>query len=87
MGQHRVAFTPWEVEAARRQELVKADFRDSTRARRGRLGVSTGATFGIVDRLTSRISIGARSLTHQAADDVGGTDPCRSAAGVLKPGC
>ena len=87
MGQHRVAVTPWEVEAARRQELVKADFRDSARARRGRLGIRAGATLGIVDRLTSRIATGAHRMTEPAGDEVASADPCRSPAGALKPGC
>jgi hypothetical protein len=86
MGQHRDAFTPWEVEAARRQEVVKADFRESARARRGGLGVISGTTLGIVDRFASRIASGARRLTKPAPDEVAKPDQCRPAAGALKPG-
>jgi hypothetical protein len=87
MGQHRLAVTAWEVEAARRREVVKADFRDSARARRARLGLRGGAPLGIVDRVASWVATAARRSRDEAADQVERTDPCRPAAGALKPGC
>jgi hypothetical protein len=87
MSQHRIAVTPWEVEAERRREVVKADFQDSARSRRGGLGVRAGATLGIVDRLTSWVAASPSRSRDEAADQVGRSDPCRPATGALKPGC
>jgi hypothetical protein len=86
MGQHRLAVTAWEAEAARRREVVKADFADSARARRARMGIHAGST-GIIDRLAGLFATAARGFTDRVTDEVRDSDPCGPPVGALKPGC
>ena len=86
MGKDRLAVTSWEAEAARRREVVKAEFADSARARLSRMGVRAGS-FGIVDRLAGWLATAASGLTDPATDEARDADPCGPAVGALKPGC
>jgi hypothetical protein len=82
--QHQYDATPWEVEAARRREVVRADFEDSSRARRTRFGVRAGD--GIVDRLAAWFTAAARDLTGSAGQEADDTNACRPGVGAMKPG-
>jgi hypothetical protein len=84
--QHQYDATPWEVEAARRREVVRADFEDSSRARRRRFGVRAGVSNGIVDRLAGWFTAAARNLTGTAGHEVDDANACRPVVGAMKPG-
>ena len=78
--------TAWEVEAARRQEVVASDFRADRESRaHGRSQGDTG--LGIMSRVAGWRSALARPVNHPQTDRPDHTAPCPpGAVRAIKPG-
>lgn len=85
MGQHQYDATAWEVEAARRREVVRADVADA-RVDRPMVGVAAGRTNGIVARFVDRFAAVARGLASTPTEQVDDGAPCRPTMDAFKPG-
>jgi hypothetical protein len=85
MGQHQYDATAWEVEAARRREVVRADVA-ATRVDRPMVGVAAGRTNGMVTRFLDRFAVVARALTSTPTEQVDDGAHCRPTMEALKPG-
>lgn len=87
MHQQGYAATAWEAEAARRREVVRADFAAAARARRHTVGLIAGSSDGIVNRLASWVATVARRTTATPVHETRSTAPCPPSVRAVKPGC
>ena len=84
MGHSQYPATAWELEAARRREVIETDV-DAARAvvaNDHAQGIPTG---GVVERLIGRVSITSRRATS-ASGRGDGTTPCHPATALKQGG-